>query len=49
MFIYFGEKRDRQTDSMSRGDTEPEAGSTLCADSSEPDMGLELTNREIMT
>ena len=40
---------------MSRGgagperDTESEAGSRLRAVSTEPGMGLELTNREIMT
>ena len=31
------------------GDTESEAGSGLRAASTEPDAGLELTNREIMT
>ena len=31
------------------GDTESEAGSRLQAVSTEPDGGLELTNREIMT
>ena len=31
------------------GDTESKAGFRLCADSSEPDMGLELTDWEIMT
>ena len=31
------------------GDTESEAGSRLQAVSTEPDMGLELTNHEIMT
>ena len=31
------------------GDTELEAGSRLQAVSTEPDTGLELTNREIMT
>ena len=31
------------------GDTESEAGSRLSAVSTEPDAGLELTNREIMT
>ena len=31
------------------GDTECEAGSRLRAVSTEPDMGLELTNCEIMT
>ena len=31
------------------GDTESEAGSRLQAVSAEPDMGLKLTNHEIMT
>ena len=31
------------------GDTEPEAGSRLQAVSTQPDMGLKLMNREIMT
>ena len=31
------------------GDTESEAGSRFQAVSTEPDMGLEPTNREIMT
>ena len=31
------------------GDTESEAGSRLRAVSAEPDVGLELRNREIMT
>ena len=31
------------------GDTESEAGSRLPAVSTEPDAGLELTDREIMT
>ena len=52
MFIYFW---DRERQSMSgggaerEGDTESEAGSRLWAVSTEPDMGLKLTNREIMT
>ena len=47
--------RDRERQSTSRdgaereGDTESEAGSRLRAVSTEPDMGLELTNREIVT
>ena len=49
--------RERETDrqSMSRGgaegegDTESEAGSRLRAVSPEPDAGLELASREIMT
>ena len=52
MFIYFWEtdrawegegQREREVD------TESEAGSRLWAVSTEPDAGLELTNREIMT
>ena len=31
------------------GDTESGAGSRLRADSTEPDVGLELTDRDIMT
>ena len=52
MFIYF---RDRERQSMNgggaerEGDTESEAGSRLWAVSTEPDVGLELTNHEIMT
>ena len=47
--------RDRERQSTSRGgaeregDTETEAGSRLRAVSTEPDAGLELTDREIMT
>ena len=44
--VWAGEgQRDRQTDRQ----TESEAGSRIQAVSTEPDMGLELTNREIMT
>ena len=52
LFIFEGE-RERQ--SMSRGgaeregDTESEAGSRLQVVSTEPDMGLKPTDREIMT
>ena len=52
MFIYFWE---RKRQSMNRGgaeregDTESKAGSRLWAVSTEPDMGLEPTNCEIMT
>ena len=51
-FIYFW---DRERQSMNRGraergwDTESEAGSRLWAISPEPDAGLELTDREIVT
>ena len=52
MFIYFW---DRERQSMSgggaerEGDTESEAGSGLWAVRTEPDAGLEPTDREIMT
>ena len=52
MFIYFW---DRERQSMNgggperEGDRESEAGSRLRAVSTEPDAGLELTDREIMT
>ena len=48
-------ERDRERESVSRegaereGDTESEAGSRLRAVSTEPDVGLELMNHEIMT
>ena len=38
--VYFGKRE---------GDTEPEAGSRLCTDSTEPVEGLKPTNRELMT
>ena len=52
MFISFW---DWERQSMSgggaerEGDTEPEAGSRLWADSTEPDAGLEPTDRKLMT
>ena len=52
LFIF---ERERERQSMSRGgadregDTESKAGSRLRAVSAEPDVGLELTDREIMT
>ena len=52
MFIF---ERERERERMSRGgverekDTESEAGSRLWAVSTEPDVGLELANQEIMT
>ena len=55
MFIFiFERKRERETDRTlvregpREGDTELEAGSRLCADSTEPNDGLEPTNCEIM-
>ena len=55
MFIYFWEREAAECEQgqggaeRKEGDTELEAGSRLWADSTEPDMGLKLTNREIMT
>ena len=54
MFTYFW-KRERERQSVSgggaerEGDTESEAGSRSWAVSTEPEAGLELTDREIMT
>ena len=52
MFIYFW-KRERQSKSGGgaerEGNTESEAGSRLWAVSTEPDVGLKLTDCEIMT
>ena len=54
MFLLIFE-RERETehkqgrDREREGDPESEAGSRLRAVSSEPDTGLELVNREIMT
>ena len=52
MFIYSGE-RERETQHKRgverEGDTESEAGSRLGAVGTEPDVGFELTNCEIMT
>ena len=46
-------ERERETESewgrRREGGTESEAGSRLRAVSTEPDTGLELTNRKIMT
>ena len=54
LFIF---ERERQTDRQNpsrggaetEGDTESEAGSGLRAVSTEPDVGLELTDHEVMT
>ena len=55
MFTYFWET-DRQSDCVCElgkgqreGDTESKAGFRLCTVSTEPNAGLELTNRKIMT
>ena len=50
LFIYF--ERETKRERMSRGEAETEGEripSRLCDDSAEADVGLELTNREIMT
>ena len=52
-FIHFLKDRERQSVSEGGaergGDKESKAGSRLGTESTEPDAGLELTNREIMT
>ena len=45
MFYLF--LRERETETEREGDTESEAGSRFGAVNTEPDAGLELTNREI--
>ena len=56
LFLFlFERERERERQSMSRGgaeregDTEVKAGSRFCAVNTGPFVGLELTNREIMT
>ena len=52
MFIIFASKREaecRWGGAEREGDTESEAGSRLWAVSTEPEVGLELTDHEIMT
>ena len=50
MFIYFWEiNRAWAGDGQREVDTEAEAGSRLWAVNTEPDAGLELTDREIMS
>ena len=51
MFIYCEGERDRVQagDGQREGDTEFKAGSRLSAVSTEPDVGLELTNCDIKT
>ena len=51
-FIYFWDRERQSTNgggSEREGDTESETGSRLWAVSTEPDAGLELTDREITT
>ena len=53
MFIYFWEREteieQEQGGAEREGDTESDAGCRLRAVSPEPDAGLELTDREIVT
>ena len=52
MFIYFGDRETEHEwgrDRGREGDTESEGGSRLRAVSPEPDAGLELPDREIVT
>ena len=50
VYLFLREKETEHKKGRDReGDTEPEAGSRLRAVSTEPDAGLEITNREIMT
>ena len=50
MFIYFRERESESGEGVEReGNTESEAGSRLRAISPEPDAGLELTDRKIVT
>ena len=50
MFIFERERRSVSGAEAEReGDTESKAGSRPCSVSTEPDTGLKLTNREIMT
>ena len=52
MFIYVWERERESTSGLGtekEGDTESEAESSLWADSTEPVLGLEPTNREITT
>ena len=50
MFISFWDRQSMSGGGAEReGDTESEAGSRLWAISTEPDVGLKPTNREIMT
>ena len=52
MFIYFWERQRQNVSGLGaerEGDTETEAGSRLWAVSTEPNAGLKLTDRKIMT
>ena len=49
VYFVFEREREQGRGREREGDTESEAGSRLRAVSAEPDVGLELRNREIMT
>ena len=50
MFVYFwGRERQSMGEGQREGDTESEEGSRHWVVRTEPDVGLELTSREIMT
>ena len=49
MSIHFLREREHRGGAEREGDAESEAGFRLQAVSTEPNMGLELTNHEIMT
>ena len=53
VYLFFERETERQSmiggGAEREGDTESKAGSRLCAVSTEPVVGLEPTNREIMT
>ena len=49
VYLFLRERQSSRGGSEREGDTESKAGSRLRAVSTEPDVGLELTNREIMT
>ena len=50
MFIYFRQGQNVSGEGAEReGETESKAGSRLSAVSTEPDVGLKLTNHEIVT
>ena len=49
MFTFDKEREHEQGRAESEGDTESQADTRLCALSTEPDIGLELINCEIIT
>ena len=49
VYLFLRERESVSREGQREGDTESEAGSRLQAVSTEPDAGLELTNRRIMT